>query len=88
MNDVKIMNFKISGEYMKNQQVITFTRVKRGLKKEECIDQVYKELGSNHRVQRKEIKIKNIEIIPDEELEDPVMKSLADGKNVRFAFKD
>ncbi|MHA2297084.1 MAG: 50S ribosomal protein L18Ae [Candidatus Hodarchaeales archaeon] len=88
MSDIKIKNFKITGEFRKNRDVITFTRVKRGLKKAECIDQIYKELGSKHRVKRDKIKVTGIQVIKDEDLEDPVLKSLADGKNVRIVFKD
>ncbi|MHA1167560.1 MAG: 50S ribosomal protein L18Ae [Candidatus Hodarchaeales archaeon] len=88
MSDKIILNFEISGVYRKNNRDHTFTRQKRGIRKEDCVEQIYMEFGSNHGVKRKDIRIDEVKVIPDEELSDPILKELAEGKNVRIVLKD
>ncbi len=88
MSEKIVLNFEISGVYRKNNQDNTFTRQKRGMRKENCVEQLYMDIGSNHGVKRKDIKIYEVKVIPDEELIDPILKELAEGKNIRIVLKE
>lgn len=63
MNSVK--NFIIKGVFRKKDRVYDFSKVVRALRKEDAIEKIYTDLGSNHRVKRRNIEIKAIEEIEE-----------------------
>jgi len=50
------------------------------VKPEHAVEKVYAELGSKHRVKRFHIKIVNVEEIPPQEIENPLLKKLVIGE--------
>lgn len=77
-NEVKV--FRVSGEINKPNYQTSFRKEIRALKPEHAVEEVYKELGSKHRVKRFQIKIVSVEAISLQEVENPVVKKLAAGE--------
>lgn len=65
MSEIKI--YRVIGKIMKPNFKTTFKKEVRALKPEHAIEEIYKLLGSRHRVKRFQIEIENIEEIPSEE---------------------
>lgn len=65
MSEIKI--YRVIGKIMKPNFKTTFKKEVRALKPEHAIEEIYKLLGSKHRVKRFQIEIENIEEIPSEE---------------------
>ena len=78
MSEVKI--FRVTGEINKPNLKTKFQKEIRALKKEDAVDRVYKEVGSNHRAKRFQIKILKVEQISLEEATDPIVKKLSLGE--------
>jgi large subunit ribosomal protein LX len=49
-------------------------------KPEHAVEKVYAEIGSKHRVKRFHIKILNVEEVPVEEIENPILKKIVTGE--------
>jgi large subunit ribosomal protein LX len=77
-NEVKV--FRVSGEINKPNYQTSFRKEIRALKPEHAVEEVYKELGSKHRVKRFQIKIISVEEISLQEIENPVIRKLASGE--------
>lgn len=77
-NEVKV--FRVSGEINKPNYQTSFRKEIRALKPEHAVEEVYKELGSKHRVKRFQIKIISVEAISLQEIENPVIRKLASGE--------
>ncbi len=58
-----------SGEYMKNKEKFTFSRELLGEKEAHVREKILSELGSRHRVKRREITISEIKEIKPEEVQ-------------------
>ena len=71
-NEVKV--FRVSGEINKPNYQTSFRKEIRALKPEHAVEEVYKELGSKHRVKRFQIKITSVEAISLHEIENPVIR--------------
>ena len=54
-----------------------FVKYVRALKPEHALERVYSELGSNHKVRRRHIKIQKVEEVPLEEVDDLYMIKLS-----------
>ncbi|MCD6470082.1 50S ribosomal protein L18a [Candidatus Bathyarchaeota archaeon] len=65
MSEVK--NFRIIGRIEKPNLKTIFKKEIRALKPEHAIEELYKIIGSKHRVKRFQIKIDRIEEVPPEE---------------------
>ncbi|MBS7634867.1 MAG: 50S ribosomal protein L18Ae [Candidatus Bathyarchaeia archaeon] len=65
MSEIKI--YKVTGKIMKSNFKTTFKKEVRALKPEHAIEEIYKLLGSKHRVKRFQIEIENIEEMPSKE---------------------
>ncbi|MBS7606264.1 MAG: 50S ribosomal protein L18Ae [Candidatus Bathyarchaeia archaeon] len=65
MSEVKI--YRVIGRINKPNFKTTFKKEIRALKPEHAIEEIYKILGSKHRVKRFHIKITNIEELSGEE---------------------
>ena len=59
-----------TGEYRKLKRVFTFSKELIALKEAHVKEKIYSELGSRHRVKRKDITISSIKEIQPEEVKD------------------
>ncbi|MCK4933238.1 50S ribosomal protein L18a [Candidatus Bathyarchaeota archaeon] len=74
MNEVRV--FRVTGKIVKPNLKTTFKKEVRALKPEDAKEKIFMELGSKHRAKRFQIKIFNIQEVPPEEIEDPLIKKL------------
>ncbi|MCD6504615.1 50S ribosomal protein L18a [Candidatus Bathyarchaeota archaeon] len=74
MSEVKV--FRVTGKILKPNFKTSFQKEVRALKVEHAVEEIYKELGSKHRVKRCHIKITNVEEVKPEDIEDPVIRRL------------
>jgi len=61
--------WRASGAYTKNKRNFTFTRELLGEKESHIREKILSELGSRHRVKRREIQIEEIKEIKSEEVQ-------------------
>jgi large subunit ribosomal protein LX len=66
--------FRVTGEILKPNLKTSFKKEIVAAKPEHATEKVYAELGSKHRVKRFYIKIKAVEEVPPEEIEDPLLR--------------
>ncbi len=78
MGEVK--NFRIVGKIVKPNLKTGFRKEIRALKPEDALEEVYKEIGSRHRVKRFQIQVLKVEEIKPEEIKDPTIRKMALGK--------
>lgn len=78
MSKVKV--FQVTGEIVKPNFQTKFRKEIRALKPEDAIEQIYKDIGSKHRVKRFQIKIKGVKEISLEEIESPLIRKLTLGE--------
>jgi len=78
MSTVKV--FRITGEIQKPNLKTSFRKEVIAIKPEHAVEKVYTELGSKHRVKRFHIKIINVEEVPHQEIENPLLKKLVVGE--------
>ena len=78
MSTVKV--FRITGEIQKPNLKTSFRKEVIAIKPEHAVEKVYTELGSKHRVKRFHIKIINVEEVPPQEIENPLLKKLVVGE--------
>ncbi|RJS76192.1 50S ribosomal protein L18a [Candidatus Bathyarchaeota archaeon] len=72
--------FRVTGEIRKPNLKTSFRKEIIAVKPEHAVEKVYAELGSKHRVKRFHIKIVNVEEIPPQEIENPLLKKLVTGE--------
>ena len=72
--------FKVTGEILKPNLKTPFGKEIVAEKPEHAVEKVYAEIGSKHRVKRHHIKIVNVEEVPPEKIENPLLKKLITGK--------
>jgi len=78
MSEVKV--FRVIGRIMKPNLKTNFQKEVRALKPEHAVEEVYKTLGSKHKVKRFHIKIERVEEVKDpKEIKDPVIRDLTVG---------
>jgi len=68
--------FRIKGEYRAKNQKIPFAKEVKALKEDHAIEKILSLIGSKHRVPRKFIKITEVKQIQDDEITDPIIKSI------------
>ncbi|NWF87271.1 50S ribosomal protein L18a [Candidatus Bathyarchaeota archaeon] len=72
--------FRVTGEIRKPNLKTSFKKEIIAVKSEHALEKVYAELGSRHRVKRFHIKISNVEEVPLEEIENPLIRKLVVGE--------
>lgn len=77
MGEVK--TFRVTGKITKPNFQTSFRKEVRAIKPDHAVEQLYKELGSKHRVKRFHIRIIKVEEVKPEEIESPIIKKLAQG---------
>jgi len=75
MSEVKV--YRITGRIRKPNLKTNFQKEVRALKPEDAVEEVYKILGSKHKVKRFHIKIEQIEELKNpEDIKDPIVREL------------
>jgi large subunit ribosomal protein LX len=77
---IELKVFRVTGEINKPNLKTPFRKEIVCEKPEQAKEKVYAELGSKHRVKRFHIKITNVEEVPPENIENPLLKKLAMGE--------
>ena len=72
--------FRVTGEINKPKLKTSFAKEVVVAKPEHAVEKVYAEIGSQHRVKRFQIKILNVEEVPPEEIENPILKKIVAGE--------
>jgi large subunit ribosomal protein LX len=72
--------FRVTGEIRKPNLQTPFKKEIVAEKSEHAVEKVYAELGSRHRVKRVHIKITNVEEVPPDKIENPLLKKLIVGE--------
>jgi large subunit ribosomal protein LX len=68
--------FRVTGEINKPKLKTPFAKEVVVDKPEHAVEKIYAEIGSKHRVKRFQIKIVNVEEIPVDEIENPILKKI------------
>ena len=77
---IKLKVFRVTGEINKPKLKTPFAKEVIVDKPEHAVEKVYAEIGSKHRVKRFHIKIMNVEEVPAEEIENPILKKIVTGE--------
>ncbi len=72
--------FRVTGEINKPKLKTPFAKEVVVDKPEHAVEKIYAEIGSKHRVKRFQIKIVNVEEIPVDEIENPILKKIVTGE--------
>ena len=72
--------FKVTGQINKPRLSTPFSKEVIADKSEHAVEKVYSEIGSRHRVKRYHIKIRNVEEITAENVENPILKKILTGE--------
>lgn len=76
MSEVKV--YRVIGRITKPNLKTNFQKEVRALKPEDAVEEVYKIIGSKHRVKRFYIKIKKVEEVKNlEEIKDLIVRNLS-----------
>jgi large subunit ribosomal protein LX len=78
MSELKV--FRVTGEINKPNLKTPFTKELLAIKSEHAVEKVYAEIGSKHKVKRFQLKISNVEEIPTDEIENPILKKIVTGE--------
>ena len=78
MSEVKV--YRVIGRITKSNLKTRFRKEIRAAKPEDAVEEVYKLIGSKHRVKRFHIIIEKIEEVKPEEITDPVIRALTIGE--------
>lgn len=78
MSEVKV--FRVTGRILKPNLKTAFKKEVRALKPEDAKEKILVELGSKHRAKRFHIKISEVQEVPFDKIENPVLKKMALGE--------
>ncbi|MFQ6094938.1 MAG: 50S ribosomal protein L18Ae [Candidatus Bathyarchaeia archaeon] len=78
MGEVKV--YRVIGRITKPNLKTSFQKELRAVKPEDAIEEVYKIIGSKHRVKRFHIRIDRVEEVKPEEIKDPIVRALTLGE--------
>ena len=78
MSEVKV--FRITGEIAKPNLKTTFRKEIRAISPENAREKIYTDMGSKHRAKRFQIRILEVEEIPPEEIQNPLIRKLTLGE--------
>ena len=78
MSNLKV--FRVTGEIKKPNLKTPFAKEVIAAKPDHAVEKVYAEIGSKHRIKRFQLNILNIEEVPIEEIENPIVKKIVTGE--------
>ncbi len=76
----KMKVFRVTGEIKKPNLKTPFTKEVIAAKPDHAVEKIYAEIGSKHRVKRFQLNILNVEEVPIEEIENPIVKKIVTGE--------
>jgi len=80
-----VHTYRITGSFQEHKRTSNFCKEIRAVKKEDAIERIYSELGSNRRLKRRSIRIETVEIVPPEEsLADSDLQALREEEKPRI----
>jgi large subunit ribosomal protein LX len=71
--------FRVTGKIYKPNLKTDFVREMLADKPEHAEERAYAEIGSRHRVKRCHMKVTKVEEIPDEDIQNPILKKIVVG---------
>ncbi|MFX1299468.1 MAG: 50S ribosomal protein L18Ae [Promethearchaeota archaeon] len=74
---MSVQIFRLQGTYRRTNRNYRFSKEIRASSEKDAREQLYSILGSCHRVQRKTITIKKVDIITPQEAEQPLIRKLS-----------
>lgn len=76
MNEVKVSVYRVIGRITKPNLRTSFQKEVRAVKPEDAVEEVYKIIGSKHRVKRYHMRIDKVEQVEPEDVRDPYVRAL------------
>ena len=70
--------FRVEGAIKKPGYVMPFSKDVRALKREDAVEKVYANLGSQHRAKRFHVKIASVKEVSLEETKDTIIRELSE----------
>ncbi len=74
---MEVKTFRIKGRFLMGKTMQPFVWECRALDAEKAYEKIYSEFGSKHRTKRRNIIIEEVEEIPPEQAEDPMIRAFA-----------
>ena len=71
--------FRVEGVAVKLSHTMAFSKDVRALNKENAVDKVYADLGSQHRARRVHVKISSVDEVSLTEVKDTAIRELSEG---------
>ena len=78
MSEVKV--YRVIGRITKPNLKTSFQKEVRAVKPEDAVEEVYKIIGSKHRVKRFHMIIDRVEEVKPQEIRDPIIRALTLGE--------
>lgn len=76
MNEVEVSVYRVIGRITKPNLKTSFQKEVRAVKPEDAVEEIYKTIGSKHRVKRFHIRIDKVEQVEPEDIRDPFIRAL------------
>jgi len=76
LNEVKVSVYRVIGRITKPNLKTSFQKEVRAVKPEDAVEEIYKIIGSKHRVKRFHIRIDKVEQVEPEDIRDPYVRAL------------
>lgn len=73
--------FKVTGKFQMGTRIVDFSKEVIAKTKDDALEKIYSEIGSNHRTKRKKIDINDIVQIKQEELTNVFLKEMMVAEN-------
>lgn len=73
---MKTKIYRVQGKFIMGDSFKPFTRELKAISEDDIKEKIYSEFGSKHHIVRNQIKIQKIEEISEEDVIDPVIKTL------------
>jgi large subunit ribosomal protein LX len=76
---MKTKIFRIQGKFMMGNKFKPFTKELKAINEEDIHEKIYSDFGSRHGIKRAKVIIEEIKEISEDEVQDPIIKSLIQG---------
>ena len=70
--------FRVEGAIIKPKSAMPFSKEVRAVKREDAVEKIYADLGSQHRMKRVHVRIASVNEISLEETRDTVIRELSE----------
>lgn len=76
---MKTKIFRIQGKFMMGNKFKPFTKELKAINEKDIQEKIYSDFGSKHGIKRTKVIIEEIKEISEDEVQDPIIKSLIEG---------